>query len=287
MIKVDLPNNDDVLENLYETLSVLSKMSIEFRETKTISLDFSEVEWVIPCSIILISNKIMSMLDKGATSVTYRPSKISSVRKYMEAIGFPLGVQEDGNSFVSIKHFSNNPKDKNQINTKMNELLNSIQEKIPAEFGSSVMYILGELSDNIDNHSKFKSASLMAQFFPKKRKIDIAVFDDGITIPGSYEESKIIFESDTDAIKKAVFEGISTKKDEEFRGYGLRTCRKLSTKGLDGELHIISRKGILLIKPKEDPKFYDLEENPLDGTFLYIRLDQPSEKIDIHKYVDR
>ena len=285
MIKVDLPNNDNILKNLHSTLNVLSKMDKEFEKDKSISLDFSKVKWIIPCSVILISNKIVSMFERGAKVITYKPSEKEEVRKHMEAIGFPLGAKEDGNSFVAIKHFTNdaNPK---QINTKMNELLDSIQNKIPIEFGSSIMYILSELSDNIDDHSKFKSASLMAQFFPKKKNVDIAVFDDGITIPGSYENTQTVFASDSDAIKKAVFDGLSTK-NEDFRGYGLRTCRKLSTEGLDGELHIISRKGILLIKSGEDPQFHDLKENSLDGTFLYIRLKQPKDKINIIPYVDR
>ena len=144
---------------------------------------------------------------------------------------------------------------------------------------------MGELLDNIDDHSEFKSASLMAQFFPKKKKIDIAIFDDAPPTPAVFEKNNITFENDSDSIRKAVYDGVTTKK-EDSRGYGLRTCRKLSTEGLDGELHIISRKGMLLLKSGEKPQLYDIEDTPLDGTFLYFRLKQPDKKLDIYKYVE-
>lgn len=285
MIKIVFPRGDNILEHLHATLAILKKMDSEFKKTESISLDFSEVNWIIPCSIILISNKVRYFLEKGAKYISYKPSLNQSVKKHMEAIGFPLGKKEDGNSFVSIKHFICDKKDSSQVNKKVNDLLDSMEEKIPGEFGSSIKYIMGELSDNIDDHSEFKSASLMAQFFPQKKNIDIAIFDDGLTIPGVFEKHNISFKNDSDSIQKAVYEGITTKK-EDSRGYGLRTCRKLSTEGLNGELHIISRKGILLLKSGGKPQLYDIEDTPLDGTFLYFRLKQPNKKIDIYKYVE-
>lgn len=285
MIKIIFPRSDNILEHLHATLEILKKMDFEFKKNQSISLDFSGVDWIIPCSIILISNKVRYFLEKEAKSISYKPSLNQNVKKHMEAIGFPLGKKEDGNSFVSIKHFIHDKKDSSQVNKKVNELLDSMEKKIPGEFGSSIKYILGELSDNIDDHSEFKSASLMAQFFPQKKTIDIAIFDDGLTIPGVFEKHNVCFESDSDSIRKAVYEGITTKK-EDSRGYGLRTCKELSLKGLGGELHIISRKGILLLKAGEKPHLYDINDFPLDGTFLYFRLKQPNKKLDIYKYVE-
>ncbi|MCK5655403.1 MAG: hypothetical protein KAI03_03820 [Candidatus Aureabacteria bacterium] len=286
MIKVTFPRGDKVLDHLHATLGILKKMDFEFEKNKSISLDFSEVDWVIPCSIILISNKVRCFLEKGAAYISYKPSLNQSVKKYMEAVGFPLGKKEDGNSFVSIKHFISNKKDPSQINKEVNGLLESIERKIPGEFGSSIKYIMGELSDNVDDHSEFKSASLMAQFFPQKKNLDIAVFDDGVTIPGVFEKNNISFETDSDSIKKAVWGEVTTKKEEEVRGYGLRTCKELSLEGLKGELYIISRKGILLLKSGKKPQLCDIEETPLRGTFLYFRLKQPDKKLDIYEYVE-
>lgn len=286
MIKIQFPTGDNVLEHLSATLKILHDLEKDFEETKKISLDFSEVPWFLPCSMILISNKIIEIMDRGFIVITYKPPKNENVRSHMEKIGFPLGNAEDGGSYVSIKHFKKDSQDQNQINKKVNELINSLEEKLPYQFGDSIKYILGELSDNIDNHSEFKRASLMAQYFPKKEIVDIAVFDNGISIPALFEKHNIQFKGDIDAIKKAVCGEVTTKQEEITRGFGLRTCKNLSTEGLKGELYIVSRKGILLFKSGKEPLFRDLEDKFLKGTFIYMRLKTPKEKLDIYNFVE-
>ena len=71
-----------------------------------------------------------------------------------------------------------------------------------------------------------------------------------------------------------------------MRGFGLRTCKRLSIEGLKGELYIISRKGILIIRSEEDPVFHSLGENYLQGTFIYLRLKTPEDKLDIYKFIE-
>jgi len=285
MIKIEFPRGDDVFKHLSTTLNILQEMEKGFEKTKKISLDFSEVSWFLPCSIILISNKIREFMDRGFTVIEYKTPKNKTVRSHLEKIGFPLGNTKDGGSYVSIKHFKKDVKDKRQVNKKVNELIDAIETKLPCQFGDSIKYIVGELSDNIDDHSEFEFASLMAQYFPTKEIVDIAVFDNGISIPKLFEKHKIEFEEDYDAIKKAVWGEVTTKQDEIARGFGLKTCKNLSIEGLKGELHIISRKGILLIKFGKEPIFYNLTENSLKGTFLYFRLKTPKERLNIHNFV--
>jgi len=286
MIKVEFPNSDNVLDNIVVAVKAMNDMEKEFKKTKKISLDLSNIKWFIPCSMILISNRIREFLDHGALSIEYQAPKKENVREHMEKIGFPLGKKDDGSSYVSIKHFRKNPNDKNQVNKQVNDLIDTIEEKLPYQFGESIKYILGELSDNIDEHSEFECASLMAQYFPKKKMVDIAVFDNGISIPALFEKHKIQFNGDQEAIKKAVWGEVTTKKNEEMRGYGLRTCKKLSVEGLKGELYIISRKGVLVIKSEEDPIFYDLGTNSVKGTFIYLRLKTPKTKLNIYNFVE-
>jgi len=286
MIKVEFPRGDDILEHLSIAIKIINNMDQEFKKEKKISLDFSDLEWFIPCSMILISNKIKEFFEHGALEIKYKAPVKESVRKHMEKIGFPLGKNEDGDSYVSLKHFKKDKKDKNQINKKVNELINSIEGKIPCEFGESVKYILGELSDNIDDHSEFEFASLMAQYFPTKEILDIAVFDNGISIPTLFEKHKVSFENDQDAIKKAVWGEVTTKEHDITRGYGLKTCKKLSIEGLRGELYIISRKGILRIKSKDDILLQELSGDILQGTFIYLRLKTPKNKLNIYEFVE-
>ena len=284
MIKVNLSKGDDAFNQIEDSLKIISEIDEAFDRREKIKLDLSSVEWVLPCSVILISGKLMEILTKGA-EVSYIPPKNEKVKEWLLDIGFPLGKKSDGNTFVSIKHFSNNLDNKNQVNEEANSMLEKIQDKIPSSFGNSVLHILGELADNVDQHSHFTHASLMAQYFPKKRHIDMAVLDNGISIPFNFEKNKILVKKDSEAIKKALNGEITTKKNEIMRGYGLKSCKDISLKGIKGELHIISRKGVAILKEGKSPLFYDFDNVSLDGTFLYFRLPTPSKRLDIYSYL--
>lgn len=281
MVEVDFSKGDGILENLSSALKVIYEMEKIFLEGAKISLDFSSVTWFIPGPMILISNKIKELTERGADIEIISPKK-AEVQTHMNKIGFPMGGKDDGDSYISIKHFKRNDVDKNQVNREANDLVNKIENRIPDKFGGSVQYIVAEMSDNIDAHSEFSYASLMAQYFPSKQIIDIAICDNGVTIPGLFEKHGISFRSDEEAIKKAI-EG-KTTKNEEMRGYGLQSCKRLSTEM--GELCIVSRSGVLILKPNTEPFFYHLEGEKFNGTFLYFRLKVPDKMLDIHKFVE-
>ncbi len=286
MIKVKFPDGEDVIEHILTTLSILDSMGKEFAQTNKVSLDFSEVRWFIPCSIILISNKIREFMDHRIELIEYKPPTLDKARNHLEKVGFPLGNKGDGNSYISIKHFKKDSKDLKQVNTKVNELMDAIESKLPYQIVESMKYIFGELSANIDDHSEFECASLMAQYFPTKEIVDIGVFDNGVSIPGLFERHKISFKGDSEAIRKAVWGEVTTKRGEIGRGYGLRTCKNLSIEGLKGEIYVVSRKGILVLSSGIDPIFYDIKGNSLQGTFLYLRLKKPQEKVNLYQFVE-
>lgn len=49
-------------------------------------------------------------------------------------------------------------------------------------------YVIGELVDNIYEHSEFKYAYVMAQKYGYRQFIELGFLDDGITIPGSFNK---------------------------------------------------------------------------------------------------
>lgn len=285
MIKVILSDDDNPFNQIEESLRITAEIEKSFDKREKIELDLSEINWALPCSVILISGKLMEILSKGA-EVSYIPPKNSKVRDWLSNIGFPIGKKDDGNTFVSIKHFSNNPENKNQVNKESNALMDSMEDKIPNTFGSSVKYILGELADNMDEHSNFTFASLMAQYYPRKKYLDMAVLDNGITIPFKFEKNDIPFDKDSEAIRKALSGEVTTKKNEKMRGYGLKSCRDISLKEIKGELHVVSRKGVVILKESEEPKLYDFIDVSLKGTFLYFRLPTPKNEVNIYPYLE-
>lgn len=97
------------------------------------------------------------------------------------------------------------------------------------EFGgeSAFKYLVGELTTNICEHSGFSNAYLMAQKYEKKGFLEMAFFDDGITIPGSLRNAGHEFGDGREAIPKAV-DGLSAKADVA-RGYGLSSNMRMCT----------------------------------------------------------
>ncbi len=220
MIKVILSEGDNALKQIEESLKIVSEISKYFEKREKIELDLSEIKWALPCSVILIGGKLMEIHNNGA-EVSYIPPKNLKVREWLQDIGFPLGKKDDGNTFVSIKHFPNNPENRNQVNRESNALIENMESKVPDKFGDSVKYIIGELASNMDDHSKFTFASMMSQYYPVKKYLDLAVLDNGITIPFNFEKNGIKFDKDSEAIRMALFGEVTTKKDEMMRGFGL------------------------------------------------------------------
>ena len=280
MIKLNLPKGDGPLEQIEECLRVIKEMENLSQKSKKISLDFSEIQWILPCSALLLGGKIDEIKNKGI-KINYIVPENENVKKYFLDIGFPFGTTKQGDTYYPINHFNN----KENINEKINMLVESMSKKIPEEFGDSIPYLLAELTDNIEQHSQFTHASIMAQYFPKKNYIDIGILDNGLSIPCVFEKNKISFSKDYEAIDKAL-KGTTTKKEDGLRGYGLQSSKKIVRDLIDGELHIISRKGAIIFKPDFFSQKCELAKNSLGGTLIYMRLNTPSKSLNIYPHLE-
>jgi len=283
-IKIDLPNNDDIQENVHALIPILNEMNSS--SDKEIILDFSDVCWIPPCCVILISNKVLELKNKGI-KFDWIPLTNEKVTSHMHNLGFPLGSIVDGGSYVPITHILKDILDRKKLGREVSNLLNKIIEKIPNNI-TGVSYILAELSDNIEDHSEFNCASIMAQYFPQKREVEIIVFDNGLTIPGVFSNNNVSFKLDSEAIEKALSGEVSTKEiseSEEGRGYGLRTCRVLSLEDFNGEIYVFSRKGLIASKHNNQRIVEDFI-SPLQGTLFCVKIKLPKEDITFYDKVE-
>ena len=97
----------------------------------------------------------------------------------------------------------------------------------------------------------------------------------------NFEEVVLGFAED-EALQEAV-NGLSTKSKE--RGYGLSSNLTLFTKGLHGEIFIVSRKGALYIQ-KNQQKLYKLQGiHALEGTLISVRIPFPAPQVNIYEYL--
>ena len=82
--------------------------------------------------------------------------------------------------------------DKSQnIALAVSNLLENVKAQIPNVFGSSIIYIIGELTDNIEQHSGYSNAFVLIK--PEKDNLSILISDNGLGIPHVFERKGIIF----------------------------------------------------------------------------------------------
>ncbi|MCK9626808.1 MAG: ATP-binding protein [Bacteroidales bacterium] len=236
-------------------------------------IDFSTINFVYPSFILplyyLTHGKNCKMV----------PNKQENVNSYIVSVlGNITGNKNNKSTLCPITFL---PKDES-LKEKVIEKFSSVFENGKYSGGQNAfLSYIGEISDNIYQHSKFSNAYILGQRYPSKKFIEICIVDNGITIPKNFEENKIIFEKDYEAIFNAI-NGTTTKKDFQ-RGYGLCSSINMIVKGLNGEFLIASRKGVVYITPKEI-KTYEIKM--FKGTLIAFRIPLSEHKLDIYKYAD-
>lgn len=128
----------------------------------------------------------------------------------------------------------------------------------------------------------------MGQSYNSRAYTEICFFDDGKSIPGVFASHDFHYPSDCEAIIAAI-NGTSTKKDEG-RGMGLGSSVNLLTNGLNGQVLIVSRKGLVYLDGSDKEclmkTLYELEESlSHQGTMIAVRIPFPSGKIDPYPYL--
>ena len=144
-------------------------------------------------------------------------------------------------------------------------------------------YLVGELTDNIYQHSMFENALVMAQQYRKMSELHLCIIDDGITIGGSLRRTGMILD-DYQAIVDAL-QGVSSKKNTE-RGMGLGTSLKLMTEGYKGRMLVVSGKGAIHFG-KGAPVGYNLSEMfKYEGTLISMVIPFIEMEVDVYAYAE-
>lgn len=238
---------------------------------KTKILDLSWCKWIYPTTLLPLG----IFIKENKKKFEYKAPFDHNVSNYIALATGELKIEHsEDKSYLPVVAL---PKDQKQ-SIKILECIFKLHHN-GKEYGgeNAFKYLISELVDNIYQHSNFTNALIMAQKYEKKNFVEISFFDDGISIPGSFEKQGMKFE-DQEAIAEAV-NGLSTKSQE--RGHGLNSNVKIFTQGLNGEILIVSRNGALYVSKKLQ-KLYKLQEvNKLKGTLISIRIPSPAPKLEI------
>ena len=181
-----------------------------------------------------------------------------------------LGFLEAGTKFKITR--------KKSVEKEMEKIYSFVKEAFPSHLQNPILYILGELSDNINQHSQYTKGFIFLNYDKNSKEAWLMIYDNGISIPGGFKKNQIFFSDDSQAIEMAM-KGRSTKK-EEGRGFGLSTSRKLVEKGFNGNFAVFSGEGIY-----KDKKLSTKMPERINGTFVYISLIDKGEGLNIYEYL--
>lgn len=161
--------------------------------------------------------------------------------------------------------------------TEIMKIVNVDKEFQLINVSDVINYFLGELIDNVKEHSHTNEAYI---FYKSNEKEILGVADFGISIPLRYKELGFDFKEPKEAIEMAL-EGISVKSKEE-RGWGLRSVVKIA-KVLNGEILIVSGESISHISDLET--ICDNLSFFWPGTSIIIEIEKPPKNFNFLEYI--
>ena len=247
----------------------------EFLRTRVINL--SNVSFLYPTTLLPLLNLITE----------YHPTNIiesqnSNVWKYLLTIlGKDLDSSEDKSYIPLVKL----PIEPDKCNMVLQHIYQLVRNYV---FGGeeAFKYVVGELVDNIYQHSSFTKAMIMAQRYDRLGYTDLSFFDNGITIVGSFLRRGLIYaEGDSYKAISDAITGLSSKGGTE-RGYGLKSSVRIFLDGLEGEFLIVSGIGAIYLSNKEKYAYKLTEPYKLKGTLISLKVQNSSKQTNIYNFVE-
>lgn len=213
-------------------------------ESDEIVLSMQNANWVTPSFSAPIAVECSRLASAGKEIRTRIPN--AGLREYLGQIEFPLGTTDPMRSFENHLPLCRLADTGNMlVETVGQELRELITQDYTEEVNgcvSALTYPINEIVENVSSHSACDFGTVLVQHYPSRSMIDICVADDGISIPGSFDDFGIEYESHEDAIRKAAVDGVSTREGDEHgdSGFGLRTTIAMVCEGTGGSAMISS-----------------------------------------------
>ena len=295
LINRNINIKDDKLSNgLKEVLIIIDQ--IQNSPDPEHIIDFNNTSFVTPTFVL----PLMVFAKGCGKSIHFK-----NITPYMSLLYFGEGILPDeirktefiakmeayaGKTYTPVINF---PATENRIDDK-NNILTTVESIITRQIGLSsnvimgIKYMIGEMVDNITEHSNSERGYILAQAYPTKKYLDICIADTGISLLGSYQklqDNEIA--SDLEAIQ-AANRGISTKNlpNAENRGYGIITSRNMLIDGLDGQFIMISGNAMYM-RNKNIDKFIALPNQIYwKGTIIALRIPYINYEFQYINYIE-
>lgn len=277
------------LSNLIGNLRYLGQQQIGA------SIDISQIGFVTPLSI----TPVASIINEKCLEHNYQ-GDIS----YLNTIRFPEGINEIEKiairkTYLPIIHlklegYSREDMTRNlgSLHTKYLELLktNIVADQRFLELitNNTFGFLLGELFDNIEEHSKAKNVYLFAQYWPKLNSCELCLIDDGVGLLGSLKKAGRDVQDSEDALRKILDTGLSAKTEfgDTKRGTGIKNTRaSITNREINGEFFIMTGDIAFFHSASQGQKFFKLSNYDWRGTIVMLKLNRPASQFNLYNYV--
>ena len=277
--KIINPKDDSLIQQLFSFYCVFRGID----PNEKVSFDLSELNWLFPLLVLPISAHIQK------TKSEFIFPQDSKVRSYLDIVKFPSGVSsvsklQELRSYIPIAVLKrdDDSREKERTESCFLEMISKILKPTNAA-KNAVYYPITELVTNIFEHSKRSEGYVFAQYYPKKKFLDLCIVDCGRGLACAYKEENNLNFTDAEAIKQ-VLSGRSTKSDIE-RGYGVRTSKRVICEGLGGGFILLSGDSALF-SSKDKEKIISLPKFYWQGVIIIYRIPQPTKPVNITPYLE-
>ncbi|MET4562159.1 anti-sigma regulatory factor (Ser/Thr protein kinase) [Lysinibacillus parviboronicapiens] len=220
---------------------------------KQVELDFTTLKFIQPAGVVALDNMIEWLYKRDVrVDFTYYTNIVDKYHpiKYLDDSGFfekHLGKRlvksaTLRSTTISLQNVA--------YEESFSWLQNTFTPWLAQQLGvkkttlGNIEMCLGEIFNNIKDHSSENIGCLYAQHYPQKKLLTFCIADFGVGIP--YNIKRVFPDcSDSEALLHAIEEGFTTKTSPRNLGAGLYTMIKNIVINLKGSVHINSGYGIL------------------------------------------
>ena len=244
--------NIKTVGNIFSSIQKITKLG-----QKTAEMDFSTLTFADPCGIIALASILVGFQRAGFSTI-FRGVHLESVAvKYMHEVGFFSTLTNYDGEIQSTRPSMILPFTAIDGTNHVNFIHTNLRPWIASEISMHVDTLdtlcacISEAFQNVEHHGGGAGFGI-AQHYPKKKILQIAVADLGRGIPHHVQKVHPNMNSQQ-ALRKACERGFTTKTNYTNRGFGLDNLILYTVKNNGGTIMLRSLDASLeAIRLKED-----------------------------------
>lgn len=243
-----LPSNFD-RTHMYEVFDQVIDQDRNPRYEKIV-FNFSTLRFIKPVGVTILANLVEWLKKRNVECFFRYPASRNDAVKYLDDslffqryIGRKINEGSSKRDTTIALHYVSYENSYDWLDRIFISWL-SQRLNISSVSLSTIKTCLGEVFNNIKDHSNENIGCVFAQHYPNMNYISIAVSDFGVGIPYNVQR-KFPEVKDYEAIERSIMQGFTTKSTPRNTGAGLDILIKTIVNNNKGSVYIHSNSGIL------------------------------------------